>query len=498
MADDSLTPLSIVRQSAKLSGAKIAGALVMLPVTLLVARFLGPRLMGVVGLVTLWQLYANLLKPSMFSAAFREMPGLLARGDRESTVRLQNIGITSEGTYLVLPVIAFVVGALIQPDPLVRNALLVGAAAFVFTQLNYFVDGVQWAHQRYGLIARASLIGAVVSGIFVVATIKWLGVYAALLIPAVTAVAAVTVYAIAAPPMDFKPKWDWVQARALLRVGIPLALGTIFYWAFRTTDRTLVAALMPLTALGYLSFSMQFIDSAIKLVSDFQNVLAMRVWSRLGTASHEPLGAASRRLSLIVLIVTCLGINLSQSLFGAFVKLIAPAFAPAVPVFEVLVILLTAGTVGMLPVTILNSPTVNRQKLASLIFGIGVPINAALVIASIKLGYGLVGVAASTVLAQSLVATAMIIAARDQMFHRGERSFPFYAVMLGIYALSIGVDLAFHIDPLRLGEGSHVWVASALRAIVTLVVWAPVFVVFAKLRWPGVEPTPAKVPAGVS
>ncbi len=494
----SLSPLSIVRQSAKLSTAKIGGALVMLPVTLVVARFLGPRLMGVVGLVTLWQLYANLLKPSMFSAAFREMPGLLAKGDTDEVRRLQNVGITSEATYLVLPLAAFIIGALVQSDPLQRNALLLGAAAFALLQINYFADGIQWAHQRYGLIARASLGGVLAAAAFALITIQWLGVYAALAIPAVTAITAVVIYGIFAPPFDFKLRWDRVEAKRLLRVGIPLALGTIFYWAFRTTDRTVVASLMPLTALGYLSFSMQFIDAGIKLVSDFQNVVSMRVWSRLDKHS-EPLGPSARRLSLIVLVVTCMGINLAQSLFGAFVKVIAPAFAFAVPVFEVLAILLTAGTAGMVSLTILNSPRVNKQKLTSVIYGLGVVVNAVLVLASIRLGYGLIGVAVSTVVAQTLVAATLIAAAHTQIFSEDERWLPYYSVLLGIYLLSVAVDVAFHTDALRLGEGNHVFVASALRAVVSLCVWVPVFAVFARLRWPAVVMTSRpKAPARAS
>ena len=498
MTNDSLSPISIVKQSAKLSSAKIAGALVMLPITLLVARFLGPRVMGIVGLVTLWQLYANLLKPSMFGAAFRDLPALLRRGEIDPALRLQNIGITAEATYLVLPIVAFVGGALMQRDPTIRSALLVGALAFALSQVNYFVELVQWAHQRYGLIARANLVALVAAATFVGASIWWLGLYAAILIPAVTAFTLILIYLIKAAPMKFKPTWDWPEAKRLLRIGIPLALGTIFYWAFRMTDRTIVAALMPLTALGYLSFSMQFIDAGIKLVTDFQNVLAMRVWSVLGHARHEPLGPPARRLSLTVLVVTCVAINLAQATFGAFVHVIVPAFAPAVPVFEILAILLTAGTAGMLPLTILNSPAVNRQKLASTIFAIGVPINVAFVLISLRLGYGLPGVATATVCAQTLVAAALLVAAQEQLFLKGERRLPFFVVMLGIYALSIGVDVAYHIEPLRLGLANHIFTASALRAAIALAVWVPVFIVFARVRWPALGTGPTTLPARAS
>ena len=466
-----LSPRNILRNSSKLSGASLANVLVLFPVNVLVARVLGPGVLGIFGLVTLWQFYASLFRPAVFSAAYREMPGLLAEGQTEEAVRRQNIGITVESAYVVFCVLVMV-GAGATQHTALRQALWVTAAAFVLMQLQFYAYTVHWAHRRFNVLALGKLVGTLAQAAFMLLTVWFLGLYTLILAPAVAAVASVATYRARRLPIAFKPRFERAEAWRLMRIGLPLALGTIFYWGFRTVDRTIVATGLPILALGYFTFVMQFVNLGISLVSDFSNVAQPTLWAKLGQVGDpRSLGVELRRLSLVVLATTCVGVSLGQAAFGAFVHWFVPAFAASITTFEVLILLLACATAGIIPSHLLNSAVLNRQKLAMAIYGAGIPVNAALGILALHLGWGLLGVAWGSVIAQALVSVALLLSVRGYFAVNGSAVGAFFLQMAGTIAVPLALFAVFQLLPWPSQSGSvAVPLVGRLAAVVFL--WA--------------------------
>lgn len=466
-----LGALSILRESSKLSGANLLSALLAFPTNLLVARTLGPELLGVVGMVTMWQFYAGLSRPGIFSAAYREMPVLLARHDDEEAARVQNVGITAEGLYLLLPTIALVVIALFSPMPEVRNAMLVGAPAFLITTMVSYAILSQFAHQRFSMIAKAKAVAAVTSTLCVAATVWPLSFYAPIIAPAVGAVAIAICLRLWAPSMAFRIQLDRREAWRLLKVGFPLSLGTLAYWGLRSVDRTAAAAWLSLTELGYFTFAMLFVTFAIMLVSDFGNVVQPRLWAELGrSADPRALGPHVRNLSLMIMAVTCAGVNLAQAGFALLVHWFVPQFTPSVAAFDILAFALAGGTAGILPAHILGSATVNRQNLATVIWGLGIAIGGALAYLAVQGGHGLTGVVTSTVLAQTIVSALLLWAARYYLFAEPRGRLAFCGSMFGLLSLAAVLFGLFTWGPFAYSS-EHFVRAAVLRTLLTVTAW---------------------------
>lgn len=470
-----LSVRAILRNSSKISGANLLNALLLFPVNILVARVLGPELLGVVGYVVLWQLYASLSKPGMFQAAYREIPPLLAQGKIAEATRVQNIGVTGDALYLLLPTILMLVMGLFQNSILLRNGLIVGAFVFGISQVREFAAQLQWANQRFDVIAKTNLVVAIVSAAFVLSTIGWLGVYSPLLLPGVATVTLLICYRLWGPRFGFRPMVDLREMYRLLRIGLPLGLLSILYWGFRTVDRAAVANWLTLTDLGYFTFVMQFINLAILLVADFGNVLQPTLWAELGRGMDwQSLGPKIRRLSLIILGVTCAGANFAQAGFGAFVHWFVPRFEPAVTAFEVLAFLLACSTAGIVPLNLLTSVAVNRQKLAAAIYAVGVPLNIGLAYLAVRSGWGISGIAVSSVFAQAFISVILLYIVRGYFLQRRAEYLSFYGSMVGLLVVALSVFIAYHIGLLSFVGSDSIVEVLVLRLVLACLVWGSI------------------------
>jgi O-antigen/teichoic acid export membrane protein len=382
------------------------------------------------------------------------------------------VGVTSEALYLVLPSVVMLTAALAQSRADIRNGLLVGLAVLALTQAMYFVSIIQWAYERFGLIARAKAVSVVVAAVFTLVTIWWIGIYAAILAPGAAALATIAVLKWGAPHLGLAFELNRTDLTRLFKVGLPLAIGTVCYWGFRAVDRTAVAVALPLTDLGYFTFVMQFINVAILFVADFGNVIQPKVWASLGTtADPRSIGPAVRRLSTVVMFATCAGANFAQAGFGVFVTWFLPNFRASVPIFDILVLLLACGTAGVIPTHLLNSARLNKQVTATVIYAAGVLLTGILVVLAIWWGWGLSGVALVSVIAQALVSACLLGAVHPSIFAPGGAVVRFYAALLGMLLVAVAVSLIFYTEPLALGGNRGQLPILALRVAFAVLVW---------------------------
>lgn len=467
-----ITPLSVLRNSAKLSGANLASALAGFLAYMYVARVLGPEMLGVSGFLMLWLFYANLLRPGLFSAAMREMPHLLGQGKAEEARRIQNIALTVEVPYVLLPVTVMLFASLFYSVPVIRHGLPLIALAYLLMSVRDFVGGIHGIHRRFGLQARVVLVSNLVAQVFVVASVRWLGIYSVLLDRAVAATVALTVYRLIAPPLRYAVVWGAPEARRLLHIGLPMTLLGVFYWGFRTVDQTLIAVWLPFAALGYFTFALNFANLARLLVSDFGNVLAPVLFGELGRrGGAEALGAEAARIVVFLVAATSFGVNAGQAALGPLVLHYLPRFAPAVPVVEGLIFVVPLAAAALVPSILLNSVSLNRQRLHAVVWGAGLALNALLGTVALRyLHWGPSGVAWATVTSQMAITAGLFAATHRYLAGRRRDRGALYGGMLGLLAVAALVFIVLHVRALA-AHGA--WLPSlAFRLACVAAAWA--------------------------
>lgn len=437
-------PREIFRHSSKISGASLVGAALSLPAGIVVARILGPELLGTVGIVALWLQYAGWARPGLMAAAYREMPHLLGQGKEEAALRLQNVAMTFEGLAAIVPVAVMLAFAFWYRNPVLRFGLAVAALQFVLQTANYFRGSVQWVFQRFGIVARVTLGNRVAAPLLSLGGVTAAGAYGQLVAPAVLEGLTAGYYAVATPPLRFRPTWDRREALRMLRIGIPLSLLTLLYWSFRIADRTMVASWLPLAQLGFFTFGLNYIALAIQFVADFTNVLQPGLYAELGRlGSVAPLRDQISRLAVLILAITCIGTNLAQAGFGAFVLWLVPKFEPSIRNFEVLAFNLACGTAPILPALLLYSSVLNRQNLMVVVQAAALAVNVGIGYLAFREGWGLPGIALSSVIAQLSLSAAYYAFAHEHLFAAAPArvALAFYGRLAGLLAFAAGIFL---------------------------------------------------------
>jgi len=265
-----------------------------------------------------------------------------------------------------------------------------------------FWSGINFIREHFNIVAKARLI-ALISPLVIAASVYWLKVYALLIAPVIASVFSV-IYYCKKGPINYHFALDRTEVVRLLKVGVILQGLTLIFWAFRLTDRTIIAATLPLEQLGLYTYAMAFLMYALTLPTDFGRVLQPILWREAGKASSIFEGfAGTARIAVYMALGLSVLIPIAQLVYYLVMNLITIRYAGSIPIFYVLSYNLYLASIVIIPNLVLRSSIVNRQNITLCLYAIGLALNIAFDLLVIKLGYGVVGVAWVTVCVQALV-----------------------------------------------------------------------------------------------
>lgn len=398
-----LSIISIAKNSLKFSVVSVVSALLGLVVTLYVATVLAPEEYGIYGFLSLWLLYAGLIGPGILSAGYREMPVLFAKDNQKEALRIQNISLSSQMLYLVVPFAVILGASFFYPDMVTKIGLLLTATTYVMSQLASSWSSMNFVREKFNTIAGGNLIAAIIAPIITLLSINWLGVYALLIAPLVASLFQWAYY-LKWGSINYSFKFDRAEIIRLLRIGIILQALAFVYWAFRLADRTIISATLPLEQLGLYTYAMTFLMYALTIPTNFGNVLQPILWKAAGKAANIYEGFKdTTRITVYMALGVAILIPAAQLCYYLIINLIATKYTGSIPIFYVLSYNLYLVSLSIVPGLVLGASMVNRQNISLALWTIGLAVSIALDLLVISLGYGVVGVACVTICAQGLV-----------------------------------------------------------------------------------------------
>ena len=411
--ESDLTVKGILRYSVKFNIANIIAKALSFIMAIVIAVVLTPEDYGILGFVGLWSMYASLIGPGMDSAAAREMPFLLGKGEEKRALYIQNVAITGKILYNLIPFLIILSASFFYSNELVRIGLIITAISYVITaNTKYWID-FNYARQRFNSVVIGNLIVGIVTPVLTMALIFWLKIYAVLIVPIISTLFAFMYYTRKAG-VDYRFEFNRRETIGLMKIGIPLALLTFVYWSYRIADKTMIAAYLPLRELGIYSFAVTFIMFAISLFSDFSNVLQPTLWTSLGKVDDLVEGfAPMRRIAVYMSVISAICIGIFQFGFFLLAHFITTRYLESIPVFNVLAFNIFLTSMAMVPSLILNSSVVNKQTLNTVIWSIGLILNIILYYVVIVMGFGIVGVAWAAIVIQTIITLILFFVIRQ-------------------------------------------------------------------------------------
>ncbi len=471
----SISIIKVLRQSAKFNAVEIVGKIIAIPKTIIVAAILLPKDMGVIGFLGLWKTYSGLINPGILTAGHREIPYFLGRNEEDNALRIQNISITGDLIYCLLPFLVILFSSFFFSNPVIKIGLVISAFSFVMTHFVGYWRGMNFIRQNFTVVAKGDLIRSVSTVVVISALIYWLRVYAVLIAPVIVSL-ILGIYYWKKGSIGYRFQIDLSEVKRLAKVGVILALGTLAFWGYKMVDRTIIAAKLPLRELGLYTYPMMFIMLGWNLFADFGRVLQPILWEYSAKANNAiEAFADTRRIAVYLAVVAGIVIPFSQLCFYLLVKLITRKYVESIPVFCVLSYNFYLASLAIIPGIILPAKIINKEKIPTMLYSIGLSLNIIFDLLVIHLGYGVVGVAWVTIVTQGLVTFLLYCFAAKYIFTeiKESASFLFYMVLPFLVSIAFYFFHSF-LDSQTFGVRSF----ALISLLAQIVVWSSIIGAF--------------------
>lgn len=406
---------NIAKNSLKFSTVQIIGAVISVLATMYITTIILPDEYGVYGFLGLWLTYAGLIGPGMISAGIREMPGLLDKNEIAAAVRIQNVSLTTELVWSLIPFSVVIISSFFFADFIYRAGLIIIAFSYLSNRLVNSWSNFNFIREKFNTVATGNLIQVIAVPVITLLGVAWLKVYALLLAPLIVNI-VLWLYYLKKGPINYHFQIDRKEIFRLLKIGIILQAGTLVYWAYQIMDRTIIASMLSPAELGLYTFAAGFVAVALAIPASFTNILQPILWRHAQKAGNVTEGFQdTRRIAVYLALGTTILIPLMQVGFYIVVNLIMKNYTGGIQVFNVLSYNLFLMAIVAIPSLILSSASVNKQKITLMLYAVGLVINLIFNILIIKLDYGITGVAWIMIGSQCLICLAMFYFARRYM-----------------------------------------------------------------------------------
>lgn len=460
---------NIVKQSAKFNAVSVVFLLMQIPNQIIIGIFLVPEEYGIISFVALWNLYAGLINPGMLSAAQREIPYLIGKKEEKQSTRVQNIAISSDLIYSILPFLVIFGASFFYSNKIIKIGLIITAFSFFSARfVNYWVT-INFINQNFTVIAKGRLINSILSPIIIIISIYWIGIYAVLIAPLVCTLFK-GIYYFKKAPIGYSFQFEWAEVVRLIKIGFIFSLLSVIFYVYRMADRTIIASFLPLHDLGLFTFAMFFIGSGINFLADFGRVLEPILWEHSGKVKNaEDSFNNTERMAIYMALVTAMIIPLVQVGYGVIVKLILPKYVESIPLFLILSNMLYLASIATIPSAILNSVVISKQALVATIFAIGAGINIILDLLIVYIGYGIEAIALVTVVSQGVATFVLYFLARKYLIKQRNELTLFLRQIIFPFIISV-IFSVFH-SFFYSSTILNLWLLSSISIFFQIIIW---------------------------
>lgn len=471
----SLSIKNIVKQSGKFNLVSVISLLIQIPTQLIIGMVLVPEEYGIISFVALWGLFAGLLNPGMLLAGKREIPYLMGKKEDEQSIKVQNIAISSDLLYSILPFLVILCASFFYSNKMIKVGLILTAISFMAHRLVSCWSSINFIKQRFTVVAIGRLISTILSPIIIIGSIYWLGVYAVLIATLISTI-VMGLYYFKKAPIGYYFQFEWSESIRLARIGFIFTISGVIFYGYRMADRTIIASFLPLHDLGVFAFAMGFVVFGMSFLADFGRVLEPILWEHSGkTKNPEGSFNDTKRMAIYMALITAIIIPLVQIGYGITVRLLVPRYIESIPLFLILSNMLYLASMVTFPNIILNSVVVNKQAFVTGIYAIGVGINICFDLLMIYAGYGIGAIAFVTIVSQGMVTFVSYFMAREYMIRQRKE----FTVFLLQITLPFIISMLFSIFHGVLGSTAlNPWLYSGILLGFQIITWSILIAIF--------------------
>jgi O-antigen/teichoic acid export membrane protein len=385
----------LAKDAAKLWAGTIVEQLFGLVRGVIIPRYLGPGLYGVLGALGLITKYGTYLQLGITTAVGREVPYSLKRDNVAAADTLARAGYSFNLLTSVVPAF-FLAGYALATWGRYEVVTSWGLVAFSFllitSRFEIYFTTLFRAQRRFSSSLAFTVFKSATLFLLPVSLLFAYGLYGVFI--GLVAGGAIVMLVGSAWTRAWAGPWpDWAVIKKLLPVGLPLAGIGVLGFGLQSVDRLMVIHFFGVRDVGYYMLAVTAVTFVYFLPMNIGQAMAPRIY---GLSREGDRGAFEEYLVKPSLLITYLVAALGGAVVIVavpFVRYILPAYEPSVPVVAALLVGITCLGGAQGAAHILVALGRFRSIAAAQVFSLAL---AALAIyGAVRSGWGLVGVGAA-------------------------------------------------------------------------------------------------------
>jgi len=391
---DHLTRSKKVLKDVALLGSRTAVArVIQIPVFLATTRVLGPEAFGLLKIIQLAPTLEKFGNLSFSDVPVRESRNMLDSQGKLARSHVRDVSFSASILWISILAVAVSIYAFFQTEQVLVIGLLMAAATMLLQALQRLHKVNRVIERDFSAIAAAETLAVIASGLFVIAVVWFLGIYAVLIGGMLAPVVAMAAYR-HRRRLEFSWSLDPTEVARQLRFTSTIVISTLVYGAWLWAERLLVSNLLGLKALGVYMIIVVGIEMVQGFLATISQAISVRVYHHLGDSS----GPIEKDIYVLPTIVLAVAIPLAGGLIlflgPGVINYLLPAYTSALEILPYGVVMLWCATLPLVYATAAVSVRVNRLRSVVLLRTTCLAVFIVISIIATKSGYGMGGIAA--------------------------------------------------------------------------------------------------------
>jgi len=418
--------------------SKFISFIVVLVRGFLVPGYLGPKMYGIISLLHLVKVALGFSNMSMGGAYFRLALNMKGEKEKENKLRILENNVFSFLTISAVlgTIVTVLIPFIFKREDIGLQKLMIfcfsiTALQHFFTLFGSFFYTVNYVDKRFKLISMLNVLQPVLSLILILSTIFYWKIYAVFL---AELIAVIVVQSIYFHNSRVRPKFsiNGVELKKTFLYALPFFLADIGWYLIRFSDRTIISLYLPLEALGIFSFAANLTYHLRIATRSIGEVISPYFFELLG--KEKILFNLAGQIKDYTGGIAAVGglVYLNAIIFCPLIRFILPEYVDSIIVLKILLIVAYVIAIPWLQTLLLGSPRVRKQKYVTITLFISAGINLIASIYLLKIGFGIVGVAIGTLIANT-VQTILYLSLSHRIYMRSRETFFYLKLFLPIF-----------------------------------------------------------------
>ncbi len=437
-----------IKLTGVMSFSGIIGKILSFPSAIVIAKFLGPSLLGVLAIIKLIQQYAGYTHLGLLQCLPRDVPIAYGKGDEKEARVIKDIvftGFSAASAFAVLVLWILFVSGVTFKGTLDTQILILLSLILIGNRANSFLRSYTKAEGKFMIIGRLEFILKFITPALTIPGVIFLKIKGVLLAMLLVDMISVGYYIICLKRPKFNLLINFKKTLSLLRTGFMIFINKISESVFWSVGLMIIAAMMTTRDVGLYSIAL----AAMMIVEPFTQAVNMTVYRKImldggkyGTDSHKHFRKYTEGLLAIYIMFTSLILGLFILLYMVVIRTILTEYIDSLPLMIILAFGYMVYTSRVFLSFHLNVTNQLEKRLAIIIAGLG--LNALLAYVLIINGYGIKGVAFACSFSFLFISFMIIIISFKQIYGNIKQALSFLFKICFISAILTGIIFAFN------------------------------------------------------